>query len=238
MVKHLFTIIVFLFIYSLYSCFNLYGENRNEVIVYNEDLKVEEDILIEKTEIVYVDIYQETHPSSLKGFAMNIKTNLLYDGGLIPNIGVEFRLPENFSISANWMYAWWENKNSTKFWRIYGGDVGFYWWFGKKAHQRIFTGHHIGISSQMITYDFKTGKKGYLTPKWSWGASLNYGYSFRIGAHLNLDLGLGIGYLQGKRDEYIKTDSHYVWQSRKKYHWIGPTKAEVSLVWIIGPFQS
>jgi|GEM_PF-6135277 len=34
--------------------------------------------------------------------------------------------------------------------------------------------------------------------------------------------------------EYLPQDGHYVWQSTKRRHWIGPTKAEISLVWLIG----
>lgn len=26
----------------------------------------------------------------------------------------------------------------------------------------------------------------------------------------------------------------YIWQSTKQRHWFGPTKAEVSLIWLIG----
>ena len=29
-------------------------------------------------------------------------------------------------------------------------------------------------------------------------------------------------------------DDHYVWTSTKMRHWFGPTKLEISLVWLIG----
>lgn len=29
-------------------------------------------------------------------------------------------------------------------------------------------------------------------------------------------------------------DGHYVWQATKNRHWFGPTKAEISLVWLLG----
>ena len=38
----------------------------------------------------------------------------------------------------------------------------------------------------------------------------------------------------GEYKEYLPQDGHYVWQSTKRRHWIGPTKAEISLVWLIG----
>ena len=51
---------------------------------------------------------------------------------------------------------------------------------------------------------------------------------------LNIDFSIGLGYMGGEYKEYLPQDGHYVWQSTKRRHWIGPTKAEISLVWLIG----
>lgn len=65
-------------------------------------------------------------------------------------------------------------------------------------------------------------------------AGVEYGYSLPVSKHLNIDFTLGIGYLGGKLLEYVPEDGCYVWQKTEKLHWIGPTKAEISLVWLIG----
>ena len=41
-------------------------------------------------------------------FYMDVKTNMLYDALLVPNIGVEFYVGKNWSLAGNWMYAWWK----------------------------------------------------------------------------------------------------------------------------------
>uniref|UniRef100_UPI00402A35A9 DUF3575 domain-containing protein n=6 Tax=Bacteroidaceae TaxID=815 RepID=UPI00402A35A9 len=38
----------------------------------------------------------------------------------------------------------------------------------------------------------------------------------------------------GSYKEYIPLDGHYVWQTTKNRRWFGPTKAGISLVWLIG----
>ena len=38
----------------------------------------------------------------------------------------------------------------------------------------------------------------------------------------------------GRYYEYEPLDGHYVWKATKNRHWIGPTKAEISLVWLLG----
>ena len=38
----------------------------------------------------------------------------------------------------------------------------------------------------------------------------------------------------GEYKEYIPIDECYVWQVTKRRRWFGPTKLEVSLVWLLG----
>ena len=163
-----------------------------------------------------------------------LKTNGLYDLILIPNIGVEVYAGKQWSVAANWMYAWWSNRSKDNFWRIYGGDMEVRRWFGRKADEKPLQGHHIGVYGQLFTYDFELGGRGYLGDKWSYAFGLSYGYSLPLAKRLNLDFNLGLGYWGGKYKEYLPIEGHYVWQSTKQRHWWGPTKAEVSLVWLLG----
>lgn len=167
-------------------------------------------------------------------FYMAVKTNLLYDAVLIPDIGVEFCLGKNWSVAGNWMYAWWKSDRKHNYWRIYGGDVELRRWFGRRAVEKPFSGHHVGLYGQIVTYDFELGGKGYLGDKWSYGGGVAYGYSLPVGHRFNVDFTLGIGYLGGSYKEYIPLDGHYVWQTTKNRRWFGPTKAGISLVWLIG----
>ena len=101
-------------------------------------------------------------PETSKPFYMALKTNMLYDVLAVPNIGVDFYLGKNWSISGNWMYGWWKKNSSHRYWRIYGGDLAVRYWLGKKANEKPLTGHHIGIYGQAFTYDFEWGGKGYM----------------------------------------------------------------------------
>lgn len=169
-----------------------------------------------------------------RNWYMALKTNLLYDAALVPNIGVEFYLGRNWSLAGNWMYAWWHTDRVHYYWRTYGGDFEVRKWLGARAAEKPLTGHHIGLYGQIVTYDFELGGRGYLGDKWSYGAGISYGYSVPVGKRLNLDFTLGIGYLGGIYKEYIPDAGCYVWQVTKNRKWFGPTKAEISLVWLIG----
>ena len=131
------------------------------------------------------------------------------------------------------MYAWWKDENKNFFWRIYGGELEFRRWFGNKSINSL-QGHHIGLYGQMVTYDFCLGGRGYLGDKWTYGAGLSYGYSLPIAKRFNLDFSIGLGYLSGEYKDYLPIEGHYVWQLTRNKQWWGPTKAEISLVWLLG----
>lgn len=169
-----------------------------------------------------------------KPYYWALKTNALYDLLAIPSIGAEVYLGKNFSIAANWSYAWWKNDNVHWYHRVYGGDLAARYWLGKRAAEKPLTGHHVGIYGQMITYDFETGNRGILADRWSWAFGAEYGYSLPIGYRLNLDFTVGLGYHWGEYKEYLPIDECYVWQATKKRRYLGPTKIEVSLVWLLG----
>lgn len=181
-------------------------------------------------------------PCHCKPFYMDIRTNMLYDLLAIPNIGIEFYLGKNFSILGNWMYGWWKTDRHHRYWRAYGGEMAVRWWFGSAALEKPLTGHHLGVYGGALTYDFEWGGRGYmggipggsLWDKCNYVGGLEYGYSLPVGRRLNIDFTLGVGYMGGEYREYIPMDNCYVWQATKKRNWFGPTKAEVSLVWLIG----
>lgn len=175
-------------------------------------------------------------------FYMALKTNMLYDAVALPNIGAEFYLGKNWSIAANWMYGWWDNDHSHRYWRAYGGDLTLRHWFGHKAEEKPLTGHHLGIYGGVVTFDFEFGGTGYmggLPGRTLWDrccltAGVEYGYSLPVSRRINIDFTIGLGYLGGKYIKYVPVGPYYKWESTNRLNWFGPTKAEVSLVWLIG----
>ena len=177
-----------------------------------------------------------------KNFYMDIRSNMLYDALALPNIGVDFYLGRNFSIGGNWLYGWWKKDNRSRYWRAYGGELNGRWWFGKAAHNKPLTGHHVGLYGQVYTYDFEWGGKGEMGGKpgdnmWArcfWGVGAEYGFSLPVARRINIDFSLGLGYTTGTYYKYHPEDGHYVWDSTHKRHYWGPTKLEIAFVWLIG----
>lgn len=200
------------------------------------------EILVVTPEAEIENIMEWGDARSCKPFYMGLKTNLLYDALALPNIGAEFYLGKNISIVGNWLYGWWDKDSRHRYWRAYGGDLAVRWWFGPQAHAKPLTGHHLGVYGGVITYDFEFGGKGYMggiPGRTLWDrcnryAGIEYGYSLPVARRLNIDFTIGIGYFGGKYIKYVPKGDCYEWQSTHRLTWFGPTKAEVSLVWLIG----
>ena len=167
-----------------------------------------------------------------------VKTNALYDALALPNLGLEFYLKDNWSITGNWSYSAWKNDDKHRYWSIYGGDLGVRKWFGRQAELRPLSGHHVGFFVQGLNYDIEFGGKGYLSDTWNLGASFEYGFSLPITKRINFDFSVGLGYFGGKNKKYrpknINERDEYVWLENNHFNWFGPTKVEASLVILLG----
>ena len=183
-------------------------------------------------------IPSQVHPSSesqappvASYFAL--KSNLLYDALLVPNLSLEASIGSGWTLGAGGMFAWWSKDAKHRYWRIYGGGLEIRKYFGTLSKSKPLQGHHLGIYGDFLTYDFEFGAKGYQS-KATYAAGIKYGYSHPIANRLNLDFALGIGYLHSNYKTYVPRDGCYVYQETKKRKWLGPTQAEISLVWLIG----
>ena len=167
-----------------------------------------------------------------------VRTNLVYDCLAIPSLGVEVPFGHGLSVGLDGYYAWWSKRSKVRYWRAQGVELSLRKYFG---HTPL-TGHHVGVYSQLMRYDFCLGKHGILSggsgasffDHPTWGVGIEYGYSFKLGKRLRLDTSLGIGWLTGRYLKYEAMDGHSVYRSAHNRKWFGPTRLSVSLVWLIG----
>ena len=173
--------------------------------------------------------------TSQQGGIIHLRTNLLYDAALLPNLGLEYGVSPKVSVVLNAGGNWIKNDHKHWYWRVLTADVEGRYWLGKRPCYMGFQhkGHHVGIYGAVYRYDIELGGKGQMGD-FAYGGGFSYGYSFPIGRRLSLDMALGVGYIGGKYKEYEPQDNCYVWLADKQRHYFGPTKAEVTLVWHLG----
>lgn len=175
----------------------------------------------------------QTSSEKERRFTFALKTNLLCDMALIPNLGVEFHLGKGWALGLDYNHAWWSLADKDYFWRVCGGGIDVRKYFGKASSVRPLSGHHLGLYAQAFTYDIETGGRGQMSDL-TYSGGLEYGYSLPVGKAFNIDFGIGLGYAGGEYKVYDPEDDCYVWKETRQRHYMGPTKAEISLVWILG----
>lgn len=162
-----------------------------------------------------------------------LKTNLLYDAAITPNLEVEIPLGKRWSINAEYQIAWWDKSDNSFCWRINAGGVEARYWFGDRNKHKQLNGWFAGVFVNGGTYDFQVKKdNGYqgdfIVP------GISGGYATPIARNLNLEFSLGVGYMMSNYHHYDVISRELVdYGQTKQYRSIFPAKAKISLVWII-----
>lgn len=165
-----------------------------------------------------------------------LRTNLLYDAALVPNLGAEIAIGSRWSAAVDLCGAWWGGPGHKRSWRIYGGEAGARFYLTRS--ERL-TGHHIGAYFQCYTYDFKLGERGYIGGRPSMnifhnptlGVGLEYGYTLKLTGRLALDFSIGAGWSGGRCEEFHTVDGRDITMRSFTREWWGPTRAAVALIY-------
>lgn len=163
-----------------------------------------------------------------------VKTNLLFDAALMPNIEIELPIGKRWSLNGEYMFPWWLMDGDKYCLEVLAGGLEGRYWLGKRAHREVLTGHFIGLYAGGGKYDLQWREKGY-QGEFFIAAGLSYGWARRIARNLHLEFNLGIGLLRTSYRHYQARDNYQtlLWQEKGNYTWLGPTKAKISLVWLL-----
>lgn len=167
-----------------------------------------------------------------------LKTNLLYDAALMPNVELEVPIGKRWSVNGEYMFPWWLLKNNRYCLQIMAGGLeGRYWMKNpmNKNWQEALTGHFLGLYAGGGKYDLQWKEKGY-QGEFYIAAGVSYGWATRIARNLHLEFNVGIGLLRTHYRHYYAQNNYQtlLWKENGNYTWFGPTKAKISLVWLLG----
>lgn len=173
-----------------------------------------------------------------------LKTNLLYDALTWGNYSVEVPLGGNkFSVLAYHQFPWWtwgQSKNEYCI-RFLGVGAEARWWFkpepreatDKRKKRDCLVGHFFGLYGESGKYDFEWQREICYQGEY-WSVGLTYGYSMPVSKWLNMEFSLSAGYASIPYRGYTPSPDYLIlWRDYSKigrWHYLGPTKVQVSLV--------
>lgn len=177
---------------------------------------------------------------------IGIKTNLLMDAFVIPNIAVEMKVLDHISFNVEGWYTPYNVFAPAKDTNFSGFRPQFRYWFGNNSLMR--NGNYVAIDGSLMWYTLKwrdgllyqNGKENMFDRRSSnsapaWSAGVSYGYCFGLGRKQawGIEVELGIGYQRytqnvGMYNEDTLRWEIYDYQERQQF---GITHANVSLTY-------
>ena len=172
---------------------------------------------------------------SQQHYRIAIKTNMLFDLALAPNLEIEIPLDrlQRWSLMAEWWSPWYIWKNNSHSYQMLTLGAELRYWLGERKNRSTLTGWFAGIYGAWDKYDLEwksVGDQGRV-----WSAGVSGGYSWRLSEHWNLEASLALGYITGTRHHYNGefNDEHLIWKYDADMRYFGPTKAKLSIVWLL-----
>ena len=163
-----------------------------------------------------------------------LKNNVVYDALATPNLGIELGLGRATTLDISGNYNPFE-KSSGKMFKHWLIQPEFRYWLCERFNGHFF-GLHSGygeynISGVRIPFQNKSTQE-HRYEGWATGIGISYGYTWILGKRWNLEANIGAGYIYTKYDKYeCKTCGRF--KGNQKKHYFGPTKAGISLIYII-----
>ena len=206
-----------------------------DTLVIRDTLTVRDTVFVRSTPITAAT---DEDDSNRKQLHIALKTNLLYDILLLPNLTAEIYLGRNWSLAVGGNWSWWTPGSlEQNYWyhRIQVAEVELRKWFWSSYP---FHGHALGAYYMFGDYDIRFFPKDETSRgELSYGSQsfgLSYAYSFPIARRFNLEFGLAAGYVGGKYYKYDYGMKETQWEQQAAFNrrYIGPTRVGISLVWL------
>ena len=136
----------------------------------------------------------------------------------------------------DYTFPWWLTRANDRAWQMLKLDFGARYWLSPHDITDpwdILTGHFVGIDLGAGYYDIEPKHKGYQGEFQT--AGVEYGYAWRLSRSWRLEAYAALGWMATHYRYYEGNvgDTRLFYQHHGRYTWIGPTKAGVSIKYII-----
>ncbi len=223
------------------SVVTLYIEIEVPIEPVVEELPAQEEVaIVEAPAVVEPEPEPEPEPvveeeSELdRKLLLAIKTNLIYDIVLTPNIELEIPIGERWSAHGEFMRGWWLKEN-TWCWQIQSTGLEARYWFGDRSKRDQLSGWFAGVFGNTGICDFQFNETSGVQSDFYYVAGLSAGYTAQLSKCFNLEFSAGLGYMVNEYQKYWVEDDKTLIEDgpRMKMKSLMPAKAKISLSWLI-----
>lgn len=165
---------------------------------------------------------------------LGLKTNLLFDLALTPNLELEIALGKRWSFAMEYMYTNWLKDDDTFCWQLLSGGVEFRRWLGDRRIDNIMNGWFLGAFTSGGLYDLQLKKKSGYQGEFYVMTGLSAGYAKQISRNFGLEFSTGVGYLISDYRKYKVVNEVLIKDGpTMRFTSLFPVKAKVSFIWYL-----
>jgi len=169
------------------------------------------------------------------GQRIAVKNNLLYDLTATPNIGLEFGLSERTTLNLVAGYNPFEFSGYKRFkhWLV---QPEYRYWFCEKFNGSFIGLHlHAGefsVADLKLPFGLMSQLKDHKYEGYFYGGGFDFGHQWIISRRWSMEAVIGVGYARIEADKYLCAECGEKLSS-SSYNYFGPTKASLSIIYII-----
>lgn len=206
------------FAIAVMATFTLFGINTADSV------KVCSDAEHRRFDISLDESSPETDASCNK-LQFALKSNLLYDVILMPNLELEWLINNRWSVGVEGDVAWWK-PSFTHVYRlaVFSSEVRYH-----ISPRAPWHGMYVGLFGGGGYYQLENGGDGYHGEGGMGG--LSFGYMWPIGRHFSCEAGIGAGYMYTRYRVYQNRDGHKLYIRTKSLNYFGPLELKFSIAW-------
>lgn len=176
----------------------------------------------------------------LSAQTVGVKTNLAYLATTTPNVGLEFKMGQNFTMALHGGYNPFDfpsftyddgTKSNTKF-RHWLVMPEMKYWFCKAFERSYLSLYGLYGEFNVGGIEFTTELRDRRYNGYTYGGGISYGYQWALGERWGLEFSAGIGYMYMNYKTFVngrcgKALGEYV------RNYFGPNKFELSFVYFL-----
>lgn len=154
-----------------------------------------------------------------------LKTNLPFYALVVPNLAVELRLADQWSLDIPVFYSPYTVARNYRY-RVFALQPSARYWLkpGMKGH---FFGVHLLGGMFNISVD---ERNRYQDTDGMWGAGLDYGYAIKFSKHWGMEFNIGVGYIWTRYDTFYNVENGISWDTSTA-NYLGITRLGISLIY-------
>ena len=176
---------------------------------------------------------------SINAQKVALKSDLLADGILNPNLGIEVGIAPKWTLDVTGQFNLWTLSHDRR-WKHWAMQPEARYWFCDR-----FAGHFVGLHLHGGQYNIGgvDGKINFLGTDarklndtryqgWFAGAGIAYGYARILGRHWNIEAEIGLGYSYTRYDRFQCEGCGRKIETDRPHNYFGLTKTAINIVYL------